>query len=224
MRPLIAGNWKMHGNIDWVSKPSEFAMLMPASERENIDVLICPPMPFIAPMVKTCSEAGIHLGAQNCHAAESGAHTGEVSAGMLKSAGANFIIVGHSERRADGENNANVSAKAQAAAKAGLTPIICVGESLEIREAGQAEAVVSQQIQASVPNDITDYVLAYEPIWAIGTGKTATVDDIKAMHLVIRKLVGPAVEEILGTDNVNGALIGGASLKMESLVAIARAA
>jgi len=198
---------------------------------------ICPPMPFIAPMVKTCSEAGIHLGAQNCHAAESGAHTGEVSAGMLKSAGANFIIVGHSERRADGENNANVSAKAQAAAKAGLTPIICVGESLEIREAGQAEAVVSQQIKASVPNDITDYVLAYEPIWAIGTGKTATVDDIKAMHLVIRKLVGPAVrilyggsvkpansEEILGTDNVNGALIGGASLKMESLVAIARAA
>jgi len=237
MRPLIAGNWKMHGDMSWADKPSQFAELMPAGEREHLDILICPPALFIAPMAVSCFEANIHLGAQNCNAAESGAHTGEISAGMVKSAGASFVIVGHSERRAGGETDADVAAKAIAAAKQGLTPIICVGESLDIRKAGEAETVVSAQIKASVPKDLTDYVLAYEPIWAIGTGMTATADDIKAMHAVIRDIVGPNVrilyggsvkpanaKEILGTENVNGALIGGASLEMESLVAIARAA
>ena len=237
MRPLIAGNWKMHGDMDWIDKPSEFNGLMPAAEREHLDVLICPPSVFIASMAASCFEANIHLGAQNCHDAESGAHTGEVSAAMVKSAGASFVIVGHSERRAGGETDADVAAKAMAAAKQGLTPIICVGESLDIRKAGDAESVVSAQIKASVPEGLTDYVLAYEPIWAIGTGMTATADDIKAMHAVIREIVGPNVRilyggsvkpanaaEILGTENVNGALIGGASLEMESLAAIARAA
>lgn len=237
MRPLIAGNWKMHGDMSWVEKPAEFAKLMPASEREHLDVLICPPALFISPMAESCQVANIHLGAQNCHAAESGAHTGEVSAEMVKSAGADYVIVGHSERRAIGETDEDVAAKAIAAAKQGLTPIICVGESLDIRKAGEAETVVSAQIKGSVPQDMTDYVLAYEPIWAIGTGMTATADDIKAMHAVIRGIVGPNVrilyggsvkpanaKEILGTDNVNGALIGGASLEMESLAAIARAA
>jgi len=237
MRHLIAGNWKMHGEMSWVDKSAQFAELMPASEREHLDILICPPALFIAPMAASCFEANIHLGAQNCHADESGAHTGEVSAGMVKSAGANFVIVGHSERRAGGETDADVAAKAIAAAKQGLKPIICVGESLDIRKAGEAENVVSTQIKASVPEDLTDYVLAYEPIWAIGTGMTATVEDIKAMHAVIRDIVGPTVrilyggsvkpanaKEVLSTENVNGALIGGASLEMESLAAIARAA
>lgn len=237
MRPLIAGNWKMHGDMDWIDKPSEFNGLMPAAEREHLDVLICPPSVFIASMAASCFEANIHLGAQNCHRAESGAHTGEVSASMIKSAGASFVIIGHSECRAGGEMDADVAAKARAASKQGLTPIICVGESLDIRKAGKAEDVVSAQINASVPDGLTDYVLAYEPIWAIGTGMTATAEDIKAMHAVIREIVGPSVrilyggsvkpanaKEILGTENVNGALIGGASLEMESLAAIAGAA
>lgn len=237
MRPLIAGNWKMHGDMSWTQKPNSFAELMPADERQHLDILLCPPSLFIAPMAASCFEANIKLGAQNCHHAESGAHTGEISADMIQSAGADYVIVGHSERRASGEMNTDVAAKAIAAAKQGLTPIICVGESLEIRKAGEAEAVVSAQIKASTPEGLTDYVLAYEPIWAIGTGMTATTDDIRDMHAVIRKIVGPDVrilyggsvkpsnaKEILGTENVNGALIGGASLEMESLVAIARAA
>ena len=237
MRPLIAGNWKMHGDMSWIEKSSEFAALMPADDRPHLDILICPPSLFIAPMAPGCVEANIKLGAQNCHHAESGAHTGEISADMVKSAGADYVIVGHSERRAAGETDDDVAAKAIAAAKQGLVPIICVGESLDIRKAGSAESVVTKQIKASVPEDLTDFVLAYEPIWAIGTGMTATADDIKDMHAVIRKIVGPDVrilyggsvkpanaKEILGTANVNGALIGGASLEMESLAAIARAA
>ena len=237
MRPLIAGNWKMHGDMSWVDKPAEFAALMAASEREHLDVLICPPSLFIAPMATGCRDANIYLGAQNCHRAESGAHTGEISAEMVKSAGADYVIVGHSERRASGETDEDVATKAIAAAKQGVTPIICVGESLDTRKDGHAESVVSDQIKASVPDGITDYVLAYEPIWAIGTGMTATAEDIKDMHAVIRGIVGPKVRilyggsvkpanasEILGTENVNGALIGGASLEMESLAAIARVA
>jgi triosephosphate isomerase len=188
-------------------------------------------------MVGPCADAGILLGAQNCHAEVTGAHTGEVSAGMVKSAGANYVIVGHSERRAAGEVDADVNAKALAASKAGLTPIICVGESLAQREAGHAQSVVSGQISKSVPGGLSDYVLAYEPIWAIGTGKTATIADIAEMHGAIRSQVGSSIcllyggsvkpanaKDILGTANVNGALIGGASLEMESLAAIAKAA
>jgi triosephosphate isomerase len=223
--------------MSWVEKPGAFAKLLPINEREHLDILICPPSLFIAPLVRPCQEANIQLGAQNCHAAEGGAHTGEVSAAMVKSAGANYVILGHSERRANGETDADVAAKAQAVAHQNLTPIICVGESLDIRKAGKAEEVVAAQIKASVPTGLSDYVIAYEPIWAIGTGMTATAEDIKAMHAVIRDIVGPNVrilyggsvkpanaKEILGTKNVNGALIGGASLEMDSLAAIARAA
>lgn len=236
MRSLIAGNWKMHGEMSWVSKPDELEKLYPEKNRTHLDILICPPALFIAPMVRSCVKASINLGGQNCHAQESGAHTGEVSAQMLKSAGANFVIVGHSERRAAGETDKMVRDKADAANHAGITPIICVGESLAQRESGKAEAVVSAQIKSSIP-DIADYVVAYEPIWAIGTGKTATVKDIEQMHATIRKIVGEGVrilyggsvkpanaKEILSTKNVNGALIGGASLEMESLAAIAKAA
>ena len=234
MRPLIAGNWKMNGEIDWAGRPADFNVLLPKAQRANIDVLICPPMPFLAPMAKSCQEAGVFLGAQNCHSETSGAHTGEVSAPMLSSVGAQYVIVGHSERRAGGESCADVAAKAKAASGAGLIPIICVGESLEQREGGQAGDIVTAQIKASLP-DIAKFVIAYEPIWAIGTGKTATSSDIEQMHALIRTLVtddtpilyGGSVKPanakgILSTKNVNGALIGGASLEMESLAAIAK--
>ncbi len=236
MRSLIAGNWKMHGEMSWAGKADELEKLYPAKNRTHLDILICPPALFIAPMVRSCSKANINLGGQNCHAQENGAHTGEVSAQMLKLAGANFVIVGHSERRAAGETDKMVRDKASAANRAGITPIICVGESLAQRESGKAEAVVSAQIKSSIP-EIEDYVVAYEPIWAIGTGKTATAKDIEQMHAPIRKIVGEGVrilyggsvkpanaKEILSTKNVNGALIGGASLEMESLAAIAKAA
>lgn len=235
MRPLIAGNWKMHADMSWATKPDEFEKLYPAKDRQHLDILICPPALFIAPMVRPCSRAHVNLGGQNCHAQEKGAHTGEVSAQMLKSAGANYVIVGHSERRAAGETDIMVKEKAVAASRAGITPIICVGESLAQRESGNAEKIVSAQIKDSIP-DISDYVVAYEPIWAIGTGKTATARDIAEMHASIREIVGGGVrilyggsvkpanaKEILSTINVNGALIGGASLEMESLAAIAKA-
>ena len=231
LRPLIAANWKMHGGLSWTSKPSDFEAIYPLSERRHLDVLICPPATLLASM-----NDGVFLGGQDCHAAVSGAHTGDVSAEMLKDAGATYVIVGHSERRAGGDTDEDVHAKAEAAKRAGLIPIICVGETESQRDAGQAEHVVSEQIKASVP-DIANYVIAYEPVWAIGTGKTATPDDVDEMHNAIRAQVGPDVqllyggsvkpanaESLLALKNVNGALIGGASLEMESLAAIARAA
>jgi len=238
LRPLIAANWKMHGDMSWIEKLYEFDEIFPAGERAGIDVLIFPPAPLIFPMMERCGGKDIWLGGQNCHAAEKGAHTGELSAEMLESVGADYVIVGHSERRAHpelgGETDADTRAKAQACARAELIPIICVGESLAQREAGEALAVVASQISGSVP-DIADYVIAYEPVWAIGTGKVATLDDIAEMHAAIRGQVGPDVrilyggsvkpanaKDILATANVNGALIGGAGLEMESLAAIAR--
>jgi len=241
MRPLIAANWKMHGDMSWVEKPSDFNAQFPASERSGLDILICPPAPFIAPLKTTADAASIYIGAQNCHAAEKGAHTGEVSAPMLKSVGARFVITGHSERRAGGETDLDVCAKSVAVLAAGLIPIICVGESLEERESGRAKAVVEAQIKSSVPgrvgSDHPEIVIAYEPVWAIGTGKTASTADIAEMHSHIRGLVGPDIRllyggsvkptnaaAILSTLHVNGALIGGAGLDMGDLSAIARAA
>lgn len=236
MRTLIAANWKMNGNLNWAAKPLEFEAAYPRKKRLGIDVLICPPHPYLVPMMKTAQTAGIHLGGQDCHSAFSGAHTGEVAAEMLKNVGAGYVIVGHSERRASGEDNATVKAKAEAALRAGLVPIICVGESLETREAGDAEKFAEAQLKASLPDSDQTVVIAYEPIWAIGTGRTAQTDDIHDMHAHIRGLVGhktrilyggsvkPAnAAEILQTPNVNGALIGGASLEMESLAEVAKA-
>ena len=235
MRTLIAGNWKMHGANAWTVKAAGFDGIMKASEREHLDILICPPFPFIREMFVASASRNIAIGGQNCHAAISGAHTGEVSAEMLADCGASYVIVGHSERRASGETDADVNAKAQAAYRAGIIPIICVGETLEQREAGDALGVVESQIKQSVPESAQDYVIAYEPVWAIGTGKVAELSDIKDMHSHIRGLIGAQVrilyggsvkpgnaKEILATPNVNGALIGGASLDMADFAAIAR--
>lgn len=235
MRTLIAANWKMHGNMTWVEKPAAFEAILPRSDRADIDVLICPPSLYIAAMVS--NTAAVAIGAQDCHYADEGAHTGNISAKMIKDAGASYVIIGHSERREAGETDADVQAKALAAARHQLTPIICVGESLAQREAGKAEAIVKAQLATSLPADQKDIVIAYEPIWAIGTGKVPTLKDIKKMHDHIRKIVGENVrilyggsvkpsnaKDILAIKNVNGALIGGASLDMESLAKITRSA
>jgi len=235
MRTLIAANWKMHGNSSWIDKPAGFDSIYPQSQRKDIDILICPPALFLQAMAR--NSAAIMIGAQNCHHADTGAHTGEISAEMIKELGASYVIVGHSERREAGESDADVQAKAMAAMRHGLTPIICVGESLKEREAADAEAVVSAQLEASLPAIEAKIVIAYEPIWAIGTGKVPTIADIEAMHNHIRNIVGdktrilyggsvkPAnAKDILAVTNVNGALIGGASLDMQSLADIARAA
>ena len=235
IRSLIAANWKMHGDMSWVFKPADFVALYHAEDRKHLDVLICPPATLLASMLDP-EQTGVLLGGQDCHAQVSGAHTGNVSAEMLKDAGASYVIVGHSECRAAGDTDAIVNAKAKAAARAGLIPIICVGETEAEREAGKAKKVVAAQIKASVPK-LKDYVIAYEPVWAIGTGKTATPDDVDLMHNAIRDLVTPKTrilyggsvkpanaEALLALKNVNGALIGGAGLEMESLAEIARAA
>lgn len=236
LKPLIAANWKMHGSPDWIDHPAAFDAFYAQGDREHLDILICPPTTLIGLMLDSALEADLDLGGQNCHWEDTGAHTGEVSAKMLADVGAEFVILGHSERRAAGETDEEVNKKASAAGAADLIPIICVGESLSQREAGDAIAIVTEQIRASLP-DLEEYVIAYEPIWAIGTGKVPSLEDIAEMHTAIRALAGQGVrilyggsvkpanaKDILSIENVNGALIGGASLEMESLAAIAKAA
>lgn len=237
MRKLIAGNWKMNGAQAWKVKPAGFDRMYPSADRSHIDVLICPPFPFIREIFVASASRHIYVGGQNCHSNENGAHTGEVGAEMLADCGASYVILGHSERRAVSETDADVKAKALAANRARIIPIICVGETLEQRDSGQASAVVDSQLSGSVPDELGEYVIAYEPVWAIGTGKVASLGDIKEMHAHIRSISGPDVrilyggsvkpgnaKDILSTDNVNGALIGGASLDMANFAAIARAA
>jgi triosephosphate isomerase len=229
-RKLAAGNWKMNGTL---SSLSELDALAGAHSDAKCDVLICPPAPLL---IAACGRAGpIGIGAQDCHAEDSGAFTGDISAPMIADTGARYVIVGHSERReAYGDTDAQVNAKARAAQKAGLIAIVCIGESLAQREAGMALATVSAQLAGSVPDASTGatLVVAYEPIWAIGTGKIPTLDQITDVHaqlradLVarfgpvgqdIRLLYGGSVKpgnaaDIFAVPNVDGALVGGASL------------
>jgi triosephosphate isomerase (TIM) len=243
-RPLIAANWKMHGTPDDVPVIQAMGRALEDVD-DRVDSLICPPFTLLAAAAGVLPR-GVSLGAQDCHANPSGAHTGCVSAVMIKAAGACAVIVGHSERRADhGETSAVVHAKALAAAAAGLWPVICVGETLAQRQEGQAESLVASQIMDSVPESAPPgLVLAYEPVWAIGTGLTPTLEDIAAMHAAARAalaqrcggavadqtriLYGGSVKpenaaEILAVDGVDGALVGGASLKLDSFLAIVRA-
>ncbi len=244
-RPLIAGNWKMNGlraSTAELAKMVDGAQQLPAS----IDILVCPPATLVAAAASALAGSRIAAGGQDCHQNVSGAHTGDISAEMLADAGASFVIVGHSERRADhGETDAVVRAKAKAAWRAGLVAIVCVGETLDDREAGRTLDVVSTQLAGSLPDEATaaNLVVAYEPVWAIGTGKVPTVENIAEVHGVIRDhlrgrfssdadsvriLYGGSVKpsnaaELLSVENVDGALVGGASLKAEDFLGIATA-
>lgn len=244
-RALIAGNWKM--NMLRAEGGALAKGLADGFGGENAaDMLVCPPATLIAPVGEILKGSAVTLGGQDCHMKESGAHTGDIAAAMLKDLGAGHVIVGHSERRADhGEDDATVKAKAEAALAAGLVPIVCVGETEAERDAGQAEDVVEAQIRGSLPAGAsqTTVVIAYEPVWAIGTGRTPTIDDIAAMHAHMRKVAGELLggadallllyggsvkpgnaTEILALEGVDGALVGGASLKIEDFLAIAAAA
>lgn len=240
MRQIIAGNWKMFGQLSGVTAYAEAIRTAPA----HVDVLICPPFTLLDRFSAALQGSAVALGAQDCHAAPQGAHTGDISAPMLAEAGAKYVILGHSERRENhGETNADVHAKTEAALIAGLTPIVCVGETEAQRDAGEAEHVVRSQLTHSLPAHFAG-VVAYEPVWAIGTGRTPTEADVTAMHTAIRAalvaqlgeagktiaiLYGGSVKpgnaaSLLALSEVGGALVGGASLKAEDLLAIAAAA
>jgi triosephosphate isomerase len=247
LTPLIAGNWKMNGLRAAIAEVEKLASKLTAGEPPRCTIALCPPATILNAVNRVAAPAGIVLGGQDCHPAASGAHTGDISAPMLADAGAQMAIVGHSERRADhGETDDLVRRKAVAALSAGLTPIICIGETRAQREAGQAEAVCSGQLLASVPEQAAEeeVVIAYEPVWAIGTGLTPTSDDIAAMHNSLRQQLisrfgvrGEAIRilyggslkpanarEILAIPNVNGGLVGGASLLADDFAAIIWAA
>jgi triosephosphate isomerase len=235
LTPLIAGNWKMNGIRASLDELQSLADMLTTGESPRAVVVICPPATILAAVARQGASAGILAGGQDCHAAASGAHTGDIGAGMLADAGAQYVIVGHSERRAAyAETDAIVRAKAEAAIGAGLKPIICVGETEAERDSGKAEKVVETQLAGSIPDYAGQHevIVAYEPIWAIGTGRTPTGEEIAQMHNRIRSVLvdrfadkGAAVRilyggslkpqnarEILSIENVNGGLVGGASL------------
>jgi triosephosphate isomerase len=242
-RPLVAGNWKMNGLAASVAEFDAIAAGLAPSLSARVDVAICPPFTLVAALA---ARARLPVGGQDCHTAPSGAHTGDVSAEMLKDAGAVYVIVGHSERRTDhGETDALVRAKAAAARRAGLTAIVCVGETRAEREAGRTLDVVRGQLAGSLDDGLTaaDTVVAYEPVWAIGTGLTPTAADVAEVHAEIRArlvdrfgaeghgiriLYGGSVKgsnagELMAVANVDGALVGGASLKAADFLAILQA-
>jgi len=242
IRPLAAGNWKMNGLRASLAELAAIAEAARAGEAGRAEVLICPPATLVAAAVQAAG--GMAIGGQDCHAAPSGAHTGDISAEMLKDAGATYVITGHSERRADhGESSEDVRAKAEAVLRAGMIAIVCVGETRDQREAGQTLAVVGAQLAGSLPHGATaaNLVVAYEPVWAIGTGLTPTLADVAEVHAFIRHelvdllpgqgakvriLYGGSVKpanaaELMGVENVNGALVGGASLTAKDFLGIA---
>ena len=235
MRGLAAGNWKMNGTA---ASLDEARALVSEFSFPDCDILICPPATLLSRMAETAAGTAIAVGAQDCHTNPSGAHTGDISAEMIADAGGTYVIVGHSERRADhGESSAEIRAKAMAVWSAGLAAIICVGETLEEREDGRTIEVVRGQLVGSVPDGANgqNTVIAYEPVWAIGTGKVPTLQEIAEVHDDIREeltarfgadaqevrlLYGGSVKpsnahEIFGVPNVDGALVGGASLKAD---------
>ncbi|WP_454916664.1 triose-phosphate isomerase [Xanthobacter sediminis] len=246
-RTLIAGNWKMNGLRAAKSELRGIVAGLDPALQSRAELLVCPPATLLAAFAADVAGSPIMLGGQDCHFNASGAHTGDISAEMLRDAGAVAVIVGHSERRADhAEGDAIVEAKVKAAWRAGLLPVVCVGEALGEREAGEANGVVTRQIRQSIPEGATaeNLVVAYEPIWAIGTGRTPTPEEVAEVHGTIRKvltgqfgaeaggiriLYGGSVKPdnaatLLAIPNVDGALVGGASLKAADFLAIARAA
>jgi len=237
MQQIIAGNWKMNGSLAGVGPYAAALKAAPV----DAALIICPPFPLLPALAAALEGRKIAVGAQDCHAGTSGAHTGDVSAVLLKEIGAAYVILGHSERRAEhGESNADVNGKVKAALGAGLIPIVCVGETEQERDAGEAEDVVRTQLTHSLPEGFAG-LIAYEPVWAIGTGRTPSEADVAAMHGAIRAvlaarfssaipiLYGGSVKPgnaaaLLGLPEVGGALVGGASLNAADFLAIAAAA
>jgi triosephosphate isomerase (TIM) len=242
VRALVAGNWKMNGTTHMLREPRLLAAML-KDVKLRCDVLVCPPATILRRVKSVLKGSKIRVGGQDCHSKQSGAHTGDISADMLKDAGASMVIVGHSERRTNhGETSAVVAGKAKACQDAGLIAIICIGETLDERKAGKTLDVLTKQIKESVPESSSalNTVIAYEPVWAIGTGLTPTTQEVAEAHTHLRK----EIEAILGTDgqavrllyggsvkpsnavelmsapNVNGALVGGASLKAADFIGI----
>lgn len=245
-RPLVAGNWKMNGLKASIALVGDIARGLPAELKDRVDLLVCPPATLIHAVVDAAGGLGIAVGGQDSHAEPSGAFTGNVSAEMLADLGASYVILGHSERRSfHRESDEDIRAKAAAAKRAGLVAIICVGETRAEREDGRAAAIVTAQLRGSVPDGTrpSDLVVAYEPVWAIGTGMTPTVADIADMHARIRaelrSIVGEGADtvrilyggsvkpgnaaELLAVPDVDGALVGGASLVASDFLGIASA-
>ncbi|MBZ0162430.1 MAG: triose-phosphate isomerase [Notoacmeibacter sp.] len=246
IRPLVAGNWKMNGTAKSLIDLQGIAKGYSSGLEAQCDALICVPATLLSRASEIAASTDVRTGGQDCHPSESGAHTGDISAEMIRDAGGTFVIVGHSERRTDhGEGDALVHAKAEAGWRAGLVSIICIGETEAQRKAGETLRVLERQIDGSVPAGAkaTNTIVAYEPVWAIGTGLTPTADDVAEAHAHIRKclaekigdeartmriLYGGSVKpsnatELLAVANVDGALVGGASLKAADFLAIAEA-
>jgi triosephosphate isomerase len=246
-RILIAGNWKMNGlTKDGLALASDLAQRMKSGRSDAFEMLVSPPFTLISKVVDTVADSDIHVAGQDCHSEEKGAHTGDISAPMLKDAGCSYVIVGHSERRTDhGETDEMVKAKAQAALAAGLNVIVCIGETLEERDAGKTLDVNRRQLHGSLPDGATadNTVIAYEPVWAIGTGRTATPDQAQEVHEMIRgELAGKLgssvadgmrilyggsmnaknAAELLAQRDIDGGLVGGASLKADDFWTIAQ--
>jgi triosephosphate isomerase (TIM) len=245
IKPLVAGNWKMNGTTAMLKEPRLLAGMM-RDVKTKCDILVCPPATLLRRVKGVLKGSKIKVGGQDCHAAASGAHTGDVSAEMLKDCGATYVIVGHSERRTNHkETDATVAAKAKAAHRAGLVAIICIGETLDERKGGKTLSVLSEQLKGSIPEGATaaNTVVAYEPVWAIGTGLTASTAEVAEAHTHVRgdlsKIMGEEgaktrilyggsvkpsnAEELMGAANVNGALVGGASLKAADFIGIIKA-
>jgi len=244
--PLIAGNWKMNGlRAEALALAKAVGDGVKQAAWKDREVLVCPPATLVMAVAEAVKGSGLLVGGEDCHAKASGAHTGDISAEMLKDAGASHVIVGHSERRTDhGEGDEVVRAKAEAAWRAGLIPIVCIGETLAEREGGKTLSVLEAQLKGSLPAGATaaQVVVAYEPVWAIGTGKTPTTPEVAAVHAHIRKVLaglvpdaagvrllyggsvkGSNAAELLGAGDVDGALVGGAALKADEFLAIAKA-
>jgi triosephosphate isomerase len=247
-RPLIAGNWKMNGlTADGTQLARTIAAGAPDSgARTAPELLVCPPAPLIALVRREITGSGVALGGQDCHAKPSGAFTGDTAAPMLADLGCTYVIVGHSERRQlHGEGDRDVKLKAYAAREAGLIAIVCIGETLAERDAGRTLAVIEAQLAGSLPEGASarDLVVAYEPVWAIGTGRTASVEQVAEVHALIRRALAVAIPDaaqvrilyggsvkpdnavaLLAVPDVDGALVGGASLDAKAFLAIAAAA
>lgn len=243
VRPLVAGNWKMNGTRSSLDQIKAMAEGVKGPLSQKVETLICPPSTLLYVATALCDDSPLLIGAQDCHQNDAGAHTGDISAEMIADCFGTHVIVGHSERRTDhAETDHLVRAKASAAYAADLTAIICIGETADERKAGQTLDILKRQLSGSVPDDASasNTVIAYEPVWAIGTGVTPTVDDVEKAHAFMRAelvkrfpvegkkmriLYGGSVKpsnafQLMGVDNVDGALIGGASLKAEDFLSI----